>query len=381
MKIKDIKTFFAQAVWRNFVIVQVATDEGVVGYGEGTMGDFEKTIEAAVIDLKPFLIGREIEITEITNFFVRNFFWRNGPILSTAQSAIEQALWDAVGKSVNKPVHDLVGGKAVEKIKVYGNGFISGGATPEEFGKAAVKTVEKGFLSLKFDPFGGAGPTISRNQLDMAKKRISIIRDSVGDDIDLMIEAHGRFSTRTAIKVAKEIERYDPFWLEEPVPEEDILSMAEVRKSSPVPIATGERIVSKNRFWDLLSNRSADIIQPDVCHMGGILPLVEVGAMANVNYVTVAPHNPNGPIATAASLSALITMPNALTLEFWLDAETVRHDLIDEYFTLRRGYIYPSKKPGIGIEVNEKALKKYPYKKMHLEYFSENYKYHGDVKK
>jgi galactonate dehydratase len=381
MKIKDIKTFFAAAVWRNFVIVQVTTDDGIVGYGEGTLGDFEKTIESAVNDLKPFLIGRELEITEITNFFVRNFFWRNGPILSTAQSAIEQALWDAAAKSAKKPVYEMLGGKAIEKVKVYGNGFISGNATPKEFGEAAIKTVERGFYALKFDPFGGSGPTITRKQLDLAKMRIKAIRENVGEDIDLMIEAHGRFNTRTAIKIASEIADLDPFWFEEPVPEEDIMSMAEVRKDSPVPIATGERIISRNRFWELLSNRSADIIQPDVCHMGGILPLVEVGAMANVNYVTVAPHNPNGPVATAASLNALITMPNALILEFWLDAETVRHDLIKEYFTIKDGYIYPSKKPGLGIEINEEALMKYPYKKMHLEYFSEEYKYHGDVKK
>ena len=380
MKIKDIKTYFAAAVWRNFFMVEITTDEGIKGYGEGTLGDFEKTVESAVNDLKPFLVGREIEITEITNFFVRNFFWRNGPILSTAQSAIEQALWDAVGKTLNKPVHLLLGGKAVEKVKVYGNGFISGNASPKEFADAAVQTVDKGFLALKFDPFGGAGPTITRTNLEKAKSRIGSIRDAVGDDIDLMIEAHGRFNTRTALKIAKEIEKFDPFWFEEPVPEEDIISMSEVRKGSQVPIATGERIISRNRFWELLAQRSADIIQPDVCHMGGILPLVEVGSMANVNYVTVAPHNPNGPVATAASLNALVTMPNALILEFWLDAESVRHDLIEEYFNLKKGYIYPSNKPGLGIDVNEKALTKYPYKKMHLEYFSEEYKYHGDIK-
>lgn len=379
MKIKEIKTYFAAAVWRNFVMVEITTDEGVKGYGEGTLGDFEKTIEAAVNDLKPFLINRDIEINEITNFFLRNFFWRNGPILSTAESAIEQALWDAIGKTVKQPVYKLLGGKSVNKVKVYANGFISGGAKPNEFASAAVKTIEKGYRALKFDPFGGSGPNITRSEIDIAKERIKAIRDAVGNEIDLMIEAHGRFNTRTAIKIAKEIERYDPFWLEEPVPEEDIVSMSEVRKASGIPIAAGERIISRNRFWELLSQRAVDIIQPDVCHMGGIMPLVEVGAMANVNYVTVAPHNPNGPIATAASLNALVTMPNALILEFWLDAETVRHDLIKEYFDVRDGYIYPNDKPGLGIDVNEEALTKYPYRKMHLEYFSNEYKYHGDV--
>ncbi len=380
MKIKEIKTYFASAVWRNFFIVEIETDDGIKGYGEGTMGDFEKTIEAAVHDLRPFLLGMEIDIPKITNFFLRNFFWRNGPILSTAESAIEQALWDIMGKSARKPVYSLLGGRAVDKVKVYANGYISGNADPEKFAQSSLKTVEKGFLALKFDPFGGDGPNITKTGLEKAKARIKAIRDSVGDEIDLMIEAHGRFNTRTALKISKELERYDPFWFEEPVPEEDIISMSEVRKGSQVPIATGERIISRNRFWELLSQRSADIIQPDVCHMGGILPLVEVGAMANVNYVSVAPHNPNGPIATAASLNALVTMPNALILEFWLDAETVRHDLIKDYFTIKDGYIYPSKKSGLGIDVNEEALVRYPYKKMHLEYFSEDYIYHGDIK-
>lgn len=380
MYIKDIKVHFAAAVWRNFVIVEVTTNEDINGYGEGTLGDFEKTIEATINDLKPFIVGKDIEINEIINFFQRHFFWRNGPILSTAESAIEQALWDAYGKTIKQPVYELLGGKAVEKVKVYGNGFISGNKTPEEYAIAAEKTVQLGFKALKFDPFGGSGPNISRKNLELAKSRISHIRDSVGYDIDLMIEAHGRFNTRTAIKIAKEIEQYDPFWLEEPVPEEDITSMREVRKASNVAIATGERIISRNKFWELLSTKSADIIQPDVCHVGGILSLIEVGSMANINYVSVAPHNPNGPIATAASLNALITMPNALILEFWLDAESVRRDLIKEYFKLKDGYIYPSNKPGLGIEVNKNALTKYPYKKLHLEYFSENYQYHGDIK-
>ncbi len=379
MKIKDIKTYFAAAVWRNFVIVEIEGENGLKGYGEGTLGDFEKSIEAAINDLKPFLIGREIEINEITNFFVRHFFWRNGPVLSTAESAIEQALWDLMGKTVNMPVYKMIGGKAVDKVKVYGNGFISGNESPEEFGKAAVKTIERGFYALKFDPFSGSGPTINNKELTLASERIKSIRDSVGDDIDLMIEAHGRFNTRTAIKIASEIEKYNPYWFEEPVPEEDILSMAEVKGNSRVPIATGERILSKNRFWELMVARGADIIQPDVCHMGGIFALSQIGSMANTNYITVAPHNPNGPVATAASLNALITMPNALILEFWLDAETVRHDLITEYFRLKDGYIYPSNKPGLGIEINEEALTKYPYRKMHLEYFSSDYKYHGDI--
>ncbi|GGP19560.1 dehydratase [Thermocladium modestius] len=379
MKITKIDTFLVSAVWRNFVIVRLETDEGVVGYGEGTMGDFEKTIAAAVNDFAPFLIGREIEINKITNFLNRNFFWRHGPILSTAISAIEQAMWDAVGKSLKKPVYELLGGRSIDRLRVYANGFISGAQEPEKFAEAAVDVVKQGFTALKFDPFGAAGPTISSEDFKAAIKRIEAVRNAVGDNVDIMIEAHGRFNVRTAINIAHAIEEFNPFWLEEPVPEENIISMREVKQASRVPIATGERLTSVGRFWDLLSSNAADIIQPDVCHVGGIRAFSHVAAMADVNNVAVAPHNPNGPIATAASINALSTVPNALILEYWLDAQTVRRSLVKEYFDISDGYLHPSSKPGLGIEVNEEALTKYQYKKMHLEYFSSDYKYYGDT--
>ncbi|MFP3044585.1 MAG: mandelate racemase/muconate lactonizing enzyme family protein [Thermocladium sp.] len=379
MIIRKIDTYLVAAVWRNFVIIRLETDDGIIGYGEGTMGDFEKTVEAAIRDFTPFLLGRELEINKLTRFMERNFFWRHGPILSTAISAIEQAMWDAFGKSVDKPVYELLGGKVTDKVKVYANGFISGARSPEEFAEAARSVVNQGFNAIKFDPFGGAGPTISIDELRMAIKRIEAVRNAVGDDVDIMIEAHGRFNTRTAIKIARAIEGLNPYWLEEPVPEEFIEAMREVRKASNIPIATGERLVSRNRFWDLLRSGAADIVQPDVCHVGGIKAFTDVASMADVNYVMVAPHNPNGPIATAASLNALLTVPNALVLEYWLDAQTIRRDLVKEYFNISNGYMYPSNKPGLGIEINEDALTRYPYRKMHLEYFSNDYKYHGDA--
>lgn len=378
MKIKDISVHLVNAVWRNFIVVKVTSDEGIVGYGEGTLADFERTIEAAVNDYKPFLIGREIEIPELTQFMFRHFYWRGGPMLMSAISAIEQALWDILGKSVKRPVYAMLGGKASSRVRAYANGFISGGATPEEFADAALKVVKgQGFNAIKFDPFGAAGPRITKEEMKTALARIEAIRNAIGESPDILIEAHGRFDSTTAISIAVELKRYSPMWFEEPVPEDDIKSMAEVKAKSPVTIATGERIVTKYRFQELLAARAADVIQPDVCHMGGIRELTQVGAMAEVNYVSVAPHNPNGPVATAATLNALITMPNALILEFWLDAQSVRRDLLKEYFDVRDGYVYPSSKPGLGIEVNEAALSKYPYAKLHLEYFGNEYKYHG----
>lgn len=378
MKIKDISVHLVNAVWRNFIVVKVTSDDGIIGYGEGTLADFERTIEAAVNDYKPLLIGREIEIPEITQFLFRHFYWRGGPMLMSAISAIEQALWDILGKSCRRPVYTLLGGKASSRVRAYANGFISGSATPEEFGSAAERVVkEEGFNAIKFDPFGAAGPRITRDELKMAISRIEAIRNAIGECPDILIEAHGRFDSTTAISIASELKRFSPLWFEEPVPEDDIKAMAEVKSKSPVTIATGERIVTKYRFQELLAVRAADIIQPDVCHMGGIREITQVAAMAEVNYVSIAPHNPNGPVATAATLNALITMPNALILEFWLDAQKVRRDLIKEYFDVRDGYVYPSSKPGLGVEVNEAALERYPYAKLHQEYFGNEYKYHG----
>jgi galactonate dehydratase len=378
LKITDISVHLVNAVWRNFIIVKVTSDDGVTGYGEATLADFERTIEAAVYDYRPFLIGKEIDIPEITQFLFRHFYWRGGPMLMSAMSAIEQALWDIIGKSAQKPVYELLGGRASSRVRAYANGFISGSASPADFGDAAARVVkEEGFNAVKFDPFGGAGPRISRDDLKTALARIEAVRNAIGENPDILIEAHGRFDSETAVSIASELKRYSPLWFEEPVPEDDIASMAEVKAKSPVTIATGERIVTKYRFQELLAARAAGIIQPDVCHVGGIREITQIAAMAEVNYVSLAPHNPNGPVATAATLNALITMPNALILEFWLDAQNVRRDLIKEYFDVRDGYVYPSNKPGLGIEVNEPALERYPYKKLHLEYFGNDYKYHG----
>ena len=380
MKIKDVKVYLVNAVWRNFVITKIDTDEGIPGYGEGTMGDFEKTVEAAIYDFKPFLIGREINIQEIYNFLYRHFFWRGGPILMTAISAIEQALWDILGKSVNKPVYELLGGKVRDSVRVYANGFISGDRSPEEFANAVRGVVEMGFNAVKIDPFGGSGPKINNEDLEKAKDRLRAIRDSVGYSIDIMIDAHGRFNPTSAIKVANTISRFEPYWLEEPVPEEDIKALKYVKERSPIPIASGERIVNKYRYREFLEERPVDIIQPDVCHVGGIWALREIASMAETYYVSVAPHNPNGPIATAATLNLMLNISNSLIMEFWVDADSVRRSLLKDYFIIKKSYIYPSNKPGLGIEVNEEVLDKYPYKKLHLEYFSKDYKYYGDIK-
>jgi galactonate dehydratase len=376
VKIKDISVHLVKALWRNFLIAKLTTDDGLVGYGEGTLGDFEKTIEAAVYDYKPLLIGREVSVPAVTNFMYRHYYWHGGPVFMSAMSAIEQAMWDVIGKASGLPVYQLLGGKAVDKVRTYINGFISGGASPEEFGTAAAGVVKKGFDAMKFDPFGGAGPRISPEEMKLALKRLDAVRHTIGGNVDILVEAHGRFNTETAIKIAGELEPYSPLWFEEPIREDNVRAMAEIRSKSPVTIATGERLVAKKAFRDLLDARAADIIQPDICHMGGIQALRDVASMAEDDYVSVAPHNPNGPVATAASLNLMLAINNGLILEFWVEADQVRRALVRDYFEVKKGYLYPSEKPGLGLEVVDEALAKFPYEKLHLKYFSEEYKYH-----
>lgn len=376
MKIKDISVHLVKALWRNFVIVKLTTDDGLIGFGEGTLGDFEKTIEAAVYDYRPLLIGKEVDVPAVIDFMYRHFYWHGGPMLMSAMSAIEQAMWDVLGKQANLPVHRLLGGKAVDKVRTYVNGFISGMASPQEFGAAAAGVVKMGFDAMKFDPFGAAGPRISSEEMKAAIKRMDAVRNSVGENVDIIVEAHGRFNPETAVRIAGELKPYSPLWFEEPIREDNIKAMAEVRAKSAVTIATGERIVSKSAFRDLLDARAADIIQPDVCHIGGIRAIREVASMAETDYVSLAPHNPNGPIATAATLNVMLSVSNGLILEYWIDADEVRRALVKEYFEPERGYLLPPQKPGLGIEVIEEALTKYPYQKLHNEYFGQDYKYH-----
>jgi galactonate dehydratase len=376
VKIKDISVHLVKALWRNFIIVKLTADDGTVGYGEATLADFEKTVEAAILDYRPHLIGREMDIPAVLKFLEHNFFWHGGGMLMAARSAIEQSMWDALGKSAGLPVYRMLGGKSVDRVRTYVNGFISGSASPEEYGVAASRVAKLGFTAMKFDPFGSSGPGITIEEMRLAMKRVEAIRNAVGENIDILIEAHGRFDPDSAIRVAKELEVYSPFWFEEPIREDNIKAMAEVRSRSPVTIAAGERLVTKYSFNDFLAARAAAIVQPDVCHIGGIRAICEIATMAEANYVSVAPHNANGPIATAASLNAIVTMQNGLILEYWIEADSVRRDLMKGQFDLRDGYLYPSEKPGLGIEVNEEAFAKYPYTKLHYDVYDKEMKYH-----
>ncbi len=374
MKITDLKTVSVFAGWRNWVFVKVDTDEGIYGIGEATLEGRAKTIEAAVADLSRNLVGRDpFNVEDIwQTMYYREAFWIGGPILLTAISAIETALWDIIGKRLGVPIYNLLGGKCRDELRLYANGWYFGAATPADFANKAVATVKRGYSALKWDPFGSADRTLSPPQYREAIACVAAVREAVGDDVDLLIEAHGRFNVYTAITLARALERYNIFFYEEPVPPENFDALAQVTGSVSVPVAAGERCYTKFGYRELLEKRAVHIIQPDVIHAGGLLETKKISAMADAQYIPVAPHNPNGPVAMAASIQLAACIPNFLILEYLVDDVPWRDTVINNRFEIENGYVSVPSGPGLGIDVVETECESHPYKPVDLSLFSDS---------
>ena len=371
MKITDIKTFLVDCFRTNWAFVEVYTDEGITGVGEATLEYKEKSLVGAVEHIKEAILGKDpTNIERIAHDIYRDSYWRNGPVLMSALSAVEMALWDILGKSLNVPVYKLLGGKTMDKVRIYVNGWFAGAKTPEEFGQKAAVAVKRGITAMKWDPFGKSYLEISNKDLDTALKCIQAVRDAAGDGVDLLIEGHGRFNVPTGIKIAKELEPFKPMWFEEPVPPDNLEALKAVRDKSPVPISAGERLYNLKQFKDLFEMRAADYIQPDVSHAGGIMELKKIAAMADTYYIPFAPHNPSGPVACAASLQLAACTTNFSILEIMYSDVPWRKDVTNESLHYEDGFIDIPDKPGLGIEINEEECLKHPYKPHTLRHYT-----------
>lgn len=371
MKITDIKTFAVDCFRTNWVFVKVYTDEGIGGVGEATLEYKEKALFGAVEHIKEYLVGKNpLEIEKHWHDIYRDAYWRGGAVLMSALSAVEMALWDILGKSLNTPVYQLLGGKVHDKVRIYVNGWFAGAKTPEEFGAKAKEAVKRGITAMKWDPFGKSYLEISNKDLNTALECIAAVRDAAGSDVDLLIEGHGRFNISTGIKIAKELEQFKPMWFEEPTPPDSLDALAEVRSKSPVPISAGERIYTRYSYREFFEKRCADFIQPDISHAGGLSELKKIGAMAECYYLGFAPHNPSGPVANAASLQLAACCPNFTILEIMNSDVTYRKDITNEDLKYENGYMFIPDKPGLGIELNEEECEKYPYKVHTLRHYT-----------
>jgi len=371
MKITDIKTFVVDCFRTNWSFVKVYTDEGITGVGEATLEYKEKSLVGAVEHIKEALIGKDPrQIEKIYHDTYRDSYWRCGPVLMSALSAVEMALWDILGKSLGVPVYQLLGGKVHDKVRIYVNGWFAGAKTPEQFGEKAKIAVQRGVTAMKWDPFGKSYLEISNKDLDTALKCVAAVREAAGPDVDLLIEGHGRFNVPTGIKIAKELEQFKPMWFEEPTPPDNLEALKAVRDKSPVPISAGERLYNLRQYKDLFEMRAADYIQPDISHAGGMMELKKIAAVADAYYIPFAPHNPSGPVANAATLQLAACCTNFSILEIMYSDVPWRADVTNESLHYEDGFIDIPDKPGLGIEIDEDACLAHPYSSHTLRHYT-----------
>ena len=371
MKISDVKIYTLDAYRTNWAFVKVETDEGLYGWGEASLGTNEMSLEGMINDLKRLVVGRNaLEIEKLLFEVYRDIYWKGGPVLMSAISGIEIALWDIAGKYFNTPTYTFFGGKMRDKVKMYANGWFIRAREPEEFAAKAKQTVQLGVKALKWDPFGAAHMTISKEQMAKSMDIVGAVREAVGPDVELLIECHGRFNPSTAVEISRELAQYKVMFMEEPCPPDHIDSTAWVHDHAAVPVAAGERCYGKYHCEELLSKKAVDVMQPDVFHVGGMLEGKKVAAMAEAKHIPVSFHNPSGPISNAAILQLAATVPNFLIHEIMLTDGNFRKLITNEEVVYEDGYILIPDKPGLGIEVNEEEILKRPYKPRNLRHYT-----------
>ena len=372
MRVTDVKTFLVHpGRGKNWLIVKVETDAGIHGWGEAyTQADRDKAIEVHIHQMKRYLIGRDpFAIKHFTTVMYLDWAGKRGAMDSyCAVSGIEQALWDIVGKACGQPVYNLLGGPCRSKIRVYANGWGGGARSPEALGEAARRLVDQGFTAMKFDPFPNPWREfIDRDQERQAVAAVRAVRQAVGPKIDLLIEVHRRLAPMHAVRVAKMLEEFEPFWYEEPVSARNMDALAAVKKAITLPVVTGEELYTKAEFRKVFEQQAADIINPDICNCGGILELKEIAAMAETYSVVVSPHNYNSTtMGLAATVQLCACIPNFLITEYFVNFEEIGKEAAVNPLVQQDGYITLPTAPGLGVEMNEAALLRRGYQEFPL---------------
>jgi len=289
-------------------------------------------------------------------------------------AAVEMACWDVVGKALGQPVHRLLGGAVRPRIRAYANGWYRVERTPEEFHAAARRVVERGYRALKLDPFGAGSGELEPEERRRSIALVEAVRDAIGPDAELLVEMHGRFTPATAIAIARDLEPFRPSWIEEPVPPENLAALEKVARQVSIPVATGERIHVRHEFRELLERQAADVIQPDITTVGGILEARKIAAWAESYYVLVAPHNVGGPISTAAALHLAACTPNFKIQEHFNDfveaevklAAPGNPEVVDGHFAVPDA-------PGLGVTLDVDVVRAHPMQDIHFDLFAEDW--------
>ncbi|MDA0349239.1 MAG: galactonate dehydratase [Verrucomicrobia bacterium] len=357
MKITSLTLYKVKPRW---VFLKIETDEGISGWGEPIVESRAETSITAVKELEGFLIGADpSRIEHLFQLMYRGTFYRGGPVLMSAISGVEQALWDIRGKALGLPVYEIMGGVVRDKIKAYA---WVGGDDPETSDEDAKVRLEQGFRNIKMNAVGACERIGSYGEIDSAVARLAAVREAVGPDVGIGIDFHGRVHKSMAKTLVKEMEQYRPMFYEEPVLPEHLDFLPELARHTSIPLATGERLYGRWGFKELISQGTIDIIQPDLSHAGGIWETRKIAAMAEAYDIGVAPHCPLGPLALASSMQLDACTPNFVIQEMSIKMQyNTSGDLLDcvknkDVFDITDGYLSLPKLPGLGIDIDEEAV-------------------------
>jgi galactonate dehydratase len=366
LKVTDLKTIIVNRGGTNspnYVFVKIYTDQGITGLGEGSVTSKEATVAAAIDEHKRYLVGRDP--TDIEMHWQAMFRWprwRGGPILNSAISAVEIALWDILGQAVGQPIWRLLGGRARDRVQMYVH---AGGNSPEQYAKNWLAAKQDGWTGCKAGFITTQGDVIDPvRSVREGIANLKAVREAVGEDFRICIDLHGKATPTMAVEFCARAEEYRPFFVEEATQIEDIDELARLRTSTRVPLATGERLFTKYGFATICQRHLVDYVQPDVVHCGGILEMKKIATIAEAYRIELAPHNPQSDVSTLASLHVDFTTPNFAIQEithrgneqFWKDL------FYGGALSYEKGYALPPDRPGLGVDLDEQVAAKRPYR-------------------
>jgi galactonate dehydratase len=377
VKISKMTPMVMGTPWRNLTFLKVETDEGLVGVSEvrsirtdALLGYLKQIEKRYVLGSDPFNVEALVQRAFVDDFL------RVNDISGAGIALVEMACWDIIGKACNQPVYKLLGGATRDKIKAYANGWYTVERTPAAFEEAVKKVVARGYKGLKVDPFGSGFYEMERAEKNRSISLIEAIRGTVGPDVEIMIEMHGRFSPATAIDLAHDLEKFKPSWVEEPVPADNLEAMAKAAAKINIPVAAGERIHTRHETRRLLELGALDVLQTDITMSCGILEGKKIAAMADAYYVTFAPHNTGGPVSTAACLHLAACTPNFKIQEHFndfVDAWVKDAAKGPGYPEVKDGYFPLPGGPGLGVTLNEDFIKEHPTQGETFNLFKEDW--------
>jgi galactonate dehydratase len=369
MKIARIESFvLGTGSSKDLLFCRVETEDSCHGWGEAYVTHGKEGVVAECLRaMAPHLIGRSaFNIRHTGQVMFEDFAIKRGsPEVLAAWSAVEIALWDILGKRAGLPVYNLIGGASRERVRVYANGW-SRGSTIEEGVKRGLEVKAMGFTAAKFDPFPGPWRThVDRRDEDFAIAYVREMRQALGPDFELLIEAHRRFAPAHAIRIGHRLAEFGIDWYEEPCLSENIKLVAEVRRAVSIPIVTGEAIYTKEAFFECLAKRAADILNPDICVVGGITAMLDIAAMAQPQAVVIAPHNYNSTlVGLAATVHVSATIPNFRIAEYFVNFEDVCRDISTSSLTVQDGWIDLPTAPGLGVDIDVEKLRARPHQEL-----------------